>query len=72
MKRVGLGLALFALVGLTACQATPIGGSSVEEGAITDRIVGEYKLAGGDRVRVSPEVSVEALRRVIEVLRGGC
>ena len=32
----------------------------------------EIVLAGGDRVRVSPEVPAEALRRVIEVLRGGC
>jgi hypothetical protein len=32
----------------------------------------EILLTDGDRVRVSPEVPAEALRRVIEVLRSGC
>jgi transposase-like protein len=32
----------------------------------------EIVLASGDRVRVSAAVSVEALRRVVEVLRTGC
>ena len=32
----------------------------------------EILLAGGDLVRVSPEVPAETLRRVIEVLRSGC
>jgi hypothetical protein len=32
----------------------------------------EILLGSGDRVRVSPEVPAEALRRVIEVLRGSC
>jgi hypothetical protein len=32
----------------------------------------EIVLASGDRVRVSAQVSVEALRRVIEVLRAAC
>jgi hypothetical protein len=32
----------------------------------------EILLGSGDRVRVSPEVSAEALRRVIEILRGSC
>ncbi len=63
MKRVGLGLALFALVGLTACQATPIGGTSSDDSAITDRIVGDYRLAGGDQIRVTvfnePQLSGE-------------
>jgi transposase-like protein len=32
----------------------------------------EIVLASGDRVRVSAQVSLEALRRVIEVLRAAC
>jgi hypothetical protein len=32
----------------------------------------EILLASGDRLRVSPEVPVEALRRVIDVLRSAC
>jgi hypothetical protein len=32
----------------------------------------EVTLAGGDRMRVPADVSVETLRRVIQVLRTGC
>jgi transposase-like protein len=44
---------------------------------VTERASGlsgeiEILLSGGDRVRVSPAVPAEALRRVVEVLRGGC
>lgn len=61
MKRAGLGLTLIALAGLTACQSGPMANSRVDNSPITERTIGEYKLGGGDELRVTvfgePELS---------------
>lgn len=49
MKRLGLSLALIALAGATACTTVP----SADPTPITERTVGEYKLGGGDELRVT-------------------
>ena len=61
MKLAALGLTLIALTGLTACQSVPLASSPVESSPITERQIGEYKLGGGDQLRVTvfgePELS---------------
>ena len=63
MKRLGLSLALIALAGGTACETVPTRAAGGDQSPIAEREVGEYKLGGGDELRVTvfgePELSGE-------------
>lgn len=53
MKRIGLGFALIAIVGVTACQSGLTSGPVPDQNTIAERSVGEYQLGGGDELRVT-------------------